>query len=314
MITRLKNFIFKKLEKAGKPQKVYILPTLDGLKLLGLNLILLIIGLSYANNYILLFNFILFGLFLCSMFYTHFNLEGLQIESVKLSPTHAGENNSIQIYFKSHSKLGHNSINLKIDSELIALGANSFSFTNKNGEQLKAELKIHALNRGIEHIDYIYLETLFPFHLFRCVSFHPCNLEIVVYPRLTSVKLFSEVFTPSTQNDENEEMELRQFQHGDTFSRVDWKKLAQTDKWYSKILRSPKLHPVTLSFQNDDLNRDNIEQQLSSIATYIRTYHSQGIDYGLSLEHRNKKTSTVIPNHSVFHLQHCLKLLAQYEH
>lgn len=307
------NFILKKLQKSGRPQKIYILPTLDGLKLLGLNLILLVIGLVYANNYILLFNFILFGLFLCSMFYTHFNLEGLQVEAIKLSPTHAGENNSIQIYFKSHSKLGHNFINLKIDSELISLDDHSFSFTKSYG-QLKTEVKLKALARGVEHINHIYLETLFPFHLFRCVSFHQCNLEIIVYPQLNSAKLFSEINNPSNKNDESDEIELRHFRHGDTASRVDWKKLAQTDRWYTKILTSPNLQPVTLSFQNDTHNRDNIEHQLSSIATYIRLYHSRGVAYGLSLEHHNKKTSTVMPNYSLFHLQYCLKLLAQYEH
>lgn len=308
------NFILKKLKKSGKPQKIYILPTLDGIKLLGLNFILLVIGLTYANNYILLFNFILFGLFLCSMFYTHFNLEGLQLEAIKTSPTHAGENGTLHLYFKSKSKLGHNFISVNIDSKLISLEKSFFSFEKSSDQELIAHLKFHTNTRGVEYINHIYLETLFPFHLFRCVSFHNCNLEVIAYPKINNNKLFSEIISPSDKNEESEELELRQFRHGDSLARVDWKRMTQTDRWYTKHLNSPALNPITLSFQENIDTFNNVEEQLSSIATYVRAFHSNGIPYGLSLIHHNKKISTVLPDNSHFHLQQCLKLMAQYEY
>lgn len=306
------NFFLEKLKKSGRPQKIYILPTLDGIKLLILNITLLIIGLVYANNYILLFNFILFGIFLCSMFYTHFNLEGLKLESTYLPPTSAGGNSNLILLFKSTSKLGHHYINISLESKLVQIEEASFSFINSNENFLKTEIEVNALRRGVENISQIRLETLFPFHLFRCISYHPCNLEIIVHPRLSSKKLFLETYLPLDDKDETSDLNLRDFEHGDSYARVDWKKLAQTHRWYTKVIRDYKNHPVILQFQDNDT--ENIEPQISSIATQIRYYQNAGTPYGINLTNHKNKTDILTPSLSQSHLNRCLKFLAQYEY
>jgi uncharacterized protein (DUF58 family) len=308
----MRNYLIKLIKNVSRPEKIYILPTFDGLKLLGLNILLLIIGLTYANNFILLFNFILFCLFLCSMFYTHYNLMGLHLDGIKFIPAHAGEFATIQFFFKSNSKLDHHFIKAKIKSKLFDLEDHYFSFTKSFNNQIRIDYRAKTHTRGVENINHIYLETLFPFHLFRCFAFHPCTIDVVVYPKLNMNKLFNEIKSASEQQDESEDQLLREYQPGDSLTRVSWKKVAQSNQWFSKVYMTPKLIPVTLTFS--EFEDDKLEEQLSSMATYINHYQTQGTSYGLSLEHADHSIEQILPGNSLFHFQICLKKLAMYEH
>ena len=306
------SFFLKIIEHFVPSKKIYIVPTLDGIKLLILNIILLIIGLAYGNNFILLFNFILFGLFLCSMFYTNFNLERLEVEGIKYNPGHVGDICSMQLFFKSTSKLDHHFIKIKIKSDLIELQNNTFSFLHSFNNQIQIDCNALALKRGAETITKVYLETLFPFHLFRSFTVHSCHFEILNYPKLNTTKLFQEFKNPSDQNDDIDDFSLKDYVPGDPLTRVDWKKVAQKNQWLSKTYSAPKLTPVTLSLTKDESG--NLEEKLSSIATYIYQYHNNGTHYGVSFEHLNNKAEIILPNNSIFHLQRCLKQLAIYEY
>jgi uncharacterized protein (DUF58 family) len=236
------------------------------------------------------------------MFYTHFNLEGLKLESIKLDSAHAGDVTNIKLFLKSTSRLGHNFINLKLKSKLISIEQNSFSFTDQSTQVV---IKTKNLTRGYENIHQVYFETLFPFHLFRCISVQQCNLEIVVYPELKMARNFQEISKSLSDDSENEELVLKEFALGDSYMRVDWKRLAQTNQWYSKIISTPKNSAKTLVLDEEK----DPEEQLSSLAHYIRFYQSQGIPYGLVI-----KNNIILPETTLFHQQKCLKALAMYEH
>ena len=184
MWTSFKLKFAKKISALGRAEQLYIIPTLDGLKLVLLNLILLIIGLVYANNYVLLFNFILFCLFFASMFYTHFNLQGLKLISAKIQPLHACDNGILTLQFKTTSGLGHFFIGIRIKNNLIEIQKHSFSFPPNNGsyKSLKVDIPIKATKRGLVTIDRICIETLFPFHLFCCFAYFKPPLVITIYP------------------------------------------------------------------------------------------------------------------------------------
>ena len=107
MITLLKEFFYDRISSSRKAHPIYILPTIDGLKVMALNFILLVMGLIYANNYVLLFNFILFCLFLGSMFYTHFNLSGLTLKNTQFPSMYVNENGVLSLTFNSSNAQGH---------------------------------------------------------------------------------------------------------------------------------------------------------------------------------------------------------------
>ena len=294
----------------GRSELQYILPTLDGFKLLILNLVLLIVGLVYANNYVLLFNFILFCLFLGSMFYTHYNLHGLKLISAKINPIHLGDIGILTLQFKSLSSLGHHVLNLRLNNQIIQLAVNHFTFSiaPSNSTIVVVNIPIRGISRGEEILSRIVIETLFPFHLFRCFIYFKPSTSIVVFPQKKELRLHLSSFTIDEKINEGDDFVLNNFKIGDPLKRVHWKKLAQTNRWYSKNLITPNALPVMLSINDENHPDFNLEDQLSSLAFAIYQCHFQNIEYGLHLG-----DLVLDPDHSNGHLNRCLHALAGYE-
>ena len=168
MIKKLEAKFNHKLAARDRPHPVYILPTSDGLKVLALNFLLLIMGLVYANNYVLLFNFVLFCLCLSSMFYSHYNLNKLKLESLRIDPLYDQEWSLCKLYFIGNNH-GHFSLNAKI----IGANVEFFSSNNFNINEINrmVEIKIHGLKRGRGHAMAIRIESSFPLNLFRCFTY-----------------------------------------------------------------------------------------------------------------------------------------------
>jgi uncharacterized protein (DUF58 family) len=301
------NSIRSFLHSLGRENQQYIVPTTDGLKLLVLNLILLIIGLVYANNYVLLFNFILFCLFIGSMYYTHFNLQGLKLTSAKLSPVHVGESTILTLKFQSRSSLGHHFLALKFNSAHLNLLDQNFSFSlNTQSSVHQIELSLWGLKRGSGKFPRICIETLFPFHLFRSFVYFTPNLDYVVYPEKKALGLYSEVLDKEEKNNGEDDFHLKDFQLGDPLKNVHWKKLAQTNRWYSKKLVMPDTAPVILSFPPQGISER--ENELSSMSYALHRLYSLNIPFGIALN-----DISIPPDHSFSHLNRCLKALAEYE-
>jgi uncharacterized protein (DUF58 family) len=310
MWTSFKKRISRKIESIGKVEQLYIVPTLDGLKLLALNLILLIIGLVYANNFVLLFNFILFCLFLGSMYYTHFNLQGLKLISAKLPPVHVNNKGLLTLHFKSKSKMGHYFLKLKLKNSLFKTEEDllPFSFDADFHNELTINIPVVGVRRGQGVLSNICIETYFPFHLFRCFVYFKPQLDVIIYPEKKDLQIHhAETVREENSYDDNDYI-LNNYQLGDSLKRVHWKKLAQTNRWYSKIHIAPKLNPIMLSLDLTQIQVLSIEEQLSSLSSALYQLHFQNIKYGLKFN-----DFLIPPNHSAQQLSRCLKALAVYE-
>lgn len=304
MLTNIKNKFFKRILSYGKKDQVYIIPTFDGIKLLILNLILLIVGLVYANNFVLLFNFSLFCLFLGSMFYTHFNLSGLKVVSVKVSPLHKNQKGLITLNLKSSSSLGHFSLEFKANEDFINTDLpNSYSFNKSKTDSFVVELPITPLKRGKFEIKKIYVQTMFPFHLFRSFSFLSLDLNIVVYPEKREGKFHLETQV-SLEDIGDEDLLINPYVTGDSLKHIHWKKLAQTNLWFSKKQNLFNTNPVMLSLKNDG----ETEEQLSSMCFSLYQLYLNNTQFGLSIGN-----VVIPPSCSKLQLTKCLEALAVYE-
>ncbi|MDO9183974.1 MAG: DUF58 domain-containing protein, partial [Bacteriovorax sp.] len=282
MLINLKKDFTKKMATLRREEQLYIVPTFDGLKLLVLNFILLVVGLVYANNYVLLFNFVLFCLFLGSMYYTHFNLQGLKLVSAKISPLYTKSSGILTLQFNTTSSLGHFFLRLKINNAHISvmdpLQMFSFNSSSNSSRSFKIDLPIMGIKRGDYKLNRICIETLFPFHLFRCFVFYDPVIHIVVYPEKKNLNIHDTKLLTEEINNEGDDFILRNFQTGDSLKRVHWKKLAQTNQWFSKNLMTPKASPVLLSLIPEEVNIST-ENQLSSICFALCELHFQNIPY-----------------------------------
>jgi len=309
MLIKVQSTFDDKVYRLGKQGQLYIVPTLDGLKLLCLNLILLIIGLVYANNYVLLFNFILFCLFIGSMYYTHFNLRSLSLASVKMNPVHAGELTHLSLIFKSHSSLGHHFIGIKVKHPKLKQTEPAFSFSLKENQSTgKIELPLEGSIRGVSTLKRITLETYFPFHLFRAFTYFDMNLSVIVYPEKKLIDAYKTIEVADEKTGNEDDFFLKSFYPGDSLRRIHWKKFAQTGKLFTKQLYTTEELPVLLGFSAEDLTPTQKENELCSICFALHELHSAGLHYGLALD-----KISVEPGHSHQHLKNCLRALAEYE-
>lgn len=303
MIKRISEYFYSRASNSKKVHPIYILPTIDGLKVIALNLVLLVIGLVYANNYVLLFNFILFCLFLGSMFYTNFNLSGLKLISAQISSVHVNESGLLTLHFNSTNSQGHYFIRPYFKSSLLKIINQTQTFP-VSSENSKISIPLVGIARGREKIQSIYIETLFPFNFFRCFTFFRIDQECFVYPEKQRLNLHEEIIIEESLNEDGDDFFIRDYQIGDSLKRVDWKKLAQTNRWYTRQFQNAKPNPVLLV-----MNNDSKEENLKSICFALHTLHQQDIKYGIKLG----QDILISPENSPQHLIHCLRELANYE-
>lgn len=304
MIRKIKLYFYNKIADSRREHPIYILPTIDGFKVVLLNMVLLVMGLSYANNYILLLNFILFCLFLGSMFYTHFNLSGIKIVSAVIPQLHAGEEREFIVHFSSSSKQGHHFVlpNLRSNYITVKDPEMKYSLTEKNNHSIK--FLVRGSKRGHEQLTKIYLETLFPFNFFRCFTFFTINQDLFVYPEIKAGATQSNNLLPDLINKDGDDFFIRDYQTGDSLKRVDWKKLAQTNKWFTRQFDISRPEPVILTCEESVS-----EEALSSLCFSIHKLHNMNACYGLKLGSQ----VFIPPGNSTHHLLKCLRELASYE-
>lgn len=304
MLQKIKDFLYNRIANSNRAHPLYIIPTIDGLKVVALNITLLVIGLIYANNYVLLFNFILFCLFLGSMFYTHFNLNGLKLESIRIPSLHVNESGMALLHFSTKNSQGHNFIRPYFKNSLLEFinPQQTFNVSNEHNQTIRIAIK--GQKRGVEKIHSLYIETLFPFNFFRCFTFFKIEHEILVYPERSNLNEHLVIEQIDHNKEEGDEFILREYQIGDSLKRVDWKKLAQSNRWHTRQFQKANPNPVVLVMEDS-----STEESLKSICFALHLLHSQNIKYGIKLGNK----ITITPANSLHHLNHCLRELATYE-
>ena len=245
------------------------------------------------------------------MYYTHFNLQGLSLDSAHLAPIHMNNHGTLTLFFKSKSNLGHYFLNLKFNNSFFKLGEGiePFSFESGTKKALSVDFSVLGLQRGETFLTKICIETFFPFHLFKCFMYFNPRLSVVIYPEKLDLKNHISEMLKDEKLDDGDDFMLDNFRVGDSLKHVLWKKLAQTNQWYSKKLISPKVNPIVLSLDQKISTPALIENQLSSLAFELCVLHNENIQYGLILNNLY-----IPPGHSRVHLSRCLHALAVYEY
>jgi uncharacterized protein (DUF58 family) len=211
---------------------------------------------------------------------------------------------TLKLIFSSNNLQGNFFIKPSFESNLFDLADKKISFLIQPHQSTEVEISINAIKRGYELIHSLYVESLFPFGLFRCFTFFPINQACYVYPKRENLKLHDEILTKKNNTSENDEFYLRNFVKGDSFKRVDWKKLAQKNIWYTRQFQTEEPSPVMLMS-----NHLPNEETLKSVCFALYELHQNNIPYGIKLENN----VFIEPQHSQKHLTLCLRELALYE-
>ena len=279
-MTKFLEKIEKIFRKYSHNKRLYIVPTFNGIKLFGLCFVLLFTGLIYANNFIMFFNFLLFSLFICSMFYTHFNLNQVKILKASVESSFSGQKSLIHFFIKNESSLPKYMIKINLShNDAFSMQELVIPILLPN-ESLDIRQPIDLLKRGHHSLERVELWTNFPFSFFRAFTFFQVQSSFYTYPSPQKNDFFLDQLPSNARQDDDSSLELVSFQTGQSYHHIHWKKFALTQTLLVKKMDHE--HQQDFLIQGDELVAGYaLEQQLSILTFIVFELMGQGLTFGL---------------------------------
>jgi uncharacterized protein (DUF58 family) len=285
-----------------KPQ-VYLLPTIEGLWWLATIALLMIMGWGYTNNICLAIGMILAALTVVLLMETHFNLDGLTIDRLRIEDQYLGQSSLVHIRWKAKKKRDRNKIILSWD------GKGPSGLPHSHSAKFYGDITTEWIfpTRGLWQQKHVILSSRYPLGLFRAWSYHAVPVEGWVYPKPKAGAL-----TKMSGSDGEGEARLiessagdepgdvRRYQEGDSPTRVAWKVLARGLGAHTKtfLTESQEVHVYQWPSGLAD------EELRSRLCFAIKGHYLKQERWGLTVHSDNLGI-----NFGKDHLQKCLRAL-----
>lgn len=284
-------------------QRIYILPSGQGLIFALLLLGMLLGAMNYNNNLGFGVTFLLAGLALVSMYHCHANLQGLEIISSHCEPVFAGQTAHPTVRLLNDSNRGRYGLSLWLNGRQHAL------HDLEPGESCEAAFSLEAPRRGRILIDRFSIASRFPFGLFRAWAWLHLRLECVVYPRPAD----QAPPPPTSYTDiggaqqagrgDDDFAGLRDYRAGDSPRHIAWKVFARRQELLVRQFAGTRV--VKHVFDLDDVQAAGLEQRLAILCRWILDAHAAGEAFGLQMP--GVRAAPAVGEH---HLHQCLRHLA----
>ena len=302
----------------SKRQRVYILPTREGIVYSILLLAMLLGAMNYNNSMAYILTFLLGSLFLVCILHTHRNLTGLIISGLRPQPVFAGE--TAQFPITIDNRHGHARTALRLVCQprsnwwgkTSAPGYNAVEVDVHKNLKQQIYIPVAAKQRGLLPLERIVISSCYPLGLFRAWSYLALEQHCVVYPRPEGR---SQLPAPAsgyrqgqdgTQDGANDFIGFRQYHPGDSIRTIAWKALAREQPLLVKRFSGDGSH--TLLLQWDDVSHlHDIEARLSQLCRWMLLAERQGWNYGLSIPGVH-----VDAGQGLTHRDVCLEALARF--
>lgn len=308
----MKNILANNLQRGSFPlsalcnriQKIYVLPTKNGLRFLIILLILFLISITSESTLGWLFCLLLFWMAFISILHTYRNLAGLILEAGGSEPAFVGQD----IYFKM--KLKNKSPWPKETIRVRWKKANRVSVSLAPYQSQVIEVPIPALRRGLFKPGKFRVYTQFPLGLFFAWSSVEFPVECVIYPKPAEKNrfFFSNFFREGKIIQEGREDfgGFRKYRRGDSLKHIAWKAFARGDE----VLTKEFIHPIseTLWLDWNAVSLPNAEDKLSFLCRAILEAERIENHYGLLMP-----SIKVEPDAGEPHKYRCLKILAVFK-
>ncbi|MBT8063107.1 MAG: DUF58 domain-containing protein [Gammaproteobacteria bacterium] len=284
-------------------QRIYILPTGQGLVFALLLLGMLLGAMNYNNNLGFGVTFLLAGLALVSMYHCHANLQGLKISTGQCEPVFAGQQARPAVRLHNDGAASRYGLALLLDSQQHSL------HDLAPGETGDAIFTVDAPHRGRIVIDRFSVASRFPFGLFRAWAWLHMPLECIVYPRPAEnapPPPTSYTDTGGAQHDgpgDDDFAGLRDYRAGDSPRHIAWKAFARRQELLVRQFAGTRV--VKHIFDLDDVPATGLEQRLSILCRWILDAHAAGEAFGIRVPGAQES-----PAIGASHLHRCLRHLA----
>jgi uncharacterized protein (DUF58 family) len=263
---------------------------------------MLITAINYQNSLIYLVTFFLGAIFFFSIWLCFLNLSGLEISSGQEQGVFEGEQGYFLIRFRKDRgevyglKIGNNS--------------EEVDFVPLISSELKeCPLKAPSLRRGKHVIRRLRLESRFPFGLVKAWTWLKLDAELYVYPKpvqgmATRSDTSSESGIRSFQKSD-EYNDLRAYQKGDSFKRINWKKYAASEVLVVRDADHSANDATRVRWQ--DYEPHGKEERLQFMCDRICRLYEAKQSFGIELP-----VIVLEPDYGEAHYYECLRQLAQY--
>lgn len=286
---------------------LYILPTRHGVVFAGILVLMLLGAINYSNSMAFMLTFLLAGLGANAMWHTHRNLLGLRITRLSAQPVFAGETAIFNYLVDNPSHVPRRNILLE------RKGGNIERISVPARAKVNVALSLPTQHRGMLKPPRLLIHTRYPLGLFRTWSWLPFAESVLVYPRPIQPGAILDQAGDASGRRTHRLVEgddfsgLRNYQHGDSPKRLDWKASARSiagDLYTKQFSREVG---ETTWIEWDALPIQDPELRLSMLCYQILEAHGKGLRYGLRIPGTEVK-----PDSTERHRLHCLGLLATF--
>lgn len=284
------------------PRQIYIVPTRWGLLYATMLIGLLIGSINYSLSLGYYVTFLLASLGNIAMLHTWHNLVHLQVAVLNAQPVFAGDNASISLkiseiknrpryviaaYFNQQAEVVHD-INAN-DANLI-------------------ELPLATQQRGWQSLPRLTIYTEFPLSLLHAWAVIENPFQFLVYPKPAdssnpkSISADASAQGSQLTKGDDDFNGHKNYQVGDSPSRVDWKASSRGIGMYTKLYSGAGVHHLWLDWQQTS---GTTESRISQLTRLVIDAHATQQTYGLRLP-----DTELAPNNTQVHYHQALTALA----
>jgi uncharacterized protein (DUF58 family) len=178
--------LFKRLQSyiSHKTKRIFIIPTLYGVYFLLTLFVLFLISLSFGHSLAFTTTFIFFSLIMVSAHFTNYNINKVEILSIKAKRVVAGEVGSFEVLVHNNS----NKWRFDLLLSFVHTGESEL-FTLAPFEKRVIKLSSFLSLRGLYQVEKMRVYTTFPFGLFYSWSFKEVLSSFICLPKSSQENL-----------------------------------------------------------------------------------------------------------------------------
>lgn len=301
-----------------KRQRVYILPSRQGL-ILMLALITMLLGaVNYNNSMAYMLTFLLGSVFMVCMLHTHHNLAGLILSGATPQPVFVGDTAEFPVLIDNRdgplrpalrfTRRPHGSPEKnQTDHPDVAVTINAPA-----ANWQRFAISVPALRRGRLPLHELVISTRFPLGLFHAWSYLDLEQQCVVYPKpegqepLPPPAPIEQTGQIGARTGTNDFAGFRPYHPGDSIRSIAWKAMAREQPLLVKRFSGEGSHTLHLTWQHVGHLHD-VELRLSQLCRWVLLAEQEGWTYGLEIPgHR------IDPDQGPAHRNACLEALAHF--
>ena len=285
---RIEQWVTTRVQRLPGPvairrQRIYILPTRQGVVFGVMTFALLLGSMNYSNSLGFALTFLLAGLGLVCMHHTHGNLVNLRISARGSTPVFAGETLRFVVAIHNPSRRPRH---------VIGTGLRQGEWSDHwvdvpAGADVATGLDVPAPRRGRIPAPRFAVSTRFPLGLFYAWTWLELDQSGIAYPKPLGASLPATLEGDegadhsSQQTGNNDFAGVRDYHRGDALSAIHWKVTARTGELVVKQFAQARRDEIVLHF--DRLTDPDPEQRLSQLARWVLDATERGLSWSLVL-------------------------------